>query len=194
MPLLVVLLAVVVSRYAKAGRLHDGPMSVRLIRLVPVALFFSWIGDVLPWFFTGDTAFLVMVGGFLVAQVCYIFAFAPYLPLSVLGRRHWSVTVYIVAFAALVVVCLPGAGSLAPAVVVYGITLVTMAILATGLGPLAWAGGVLFFLSDGLIALGAFAGGWPLHDPVQSVAVLSTYFAAQLLLVLGVLRLLRRAP
>lgn len=187
MPLLAAVFAVGVGRVLGTGPDRSG---ARLVMLVPVALLFSWVGDSLPWFFSGDTAFLVMVAGFLIAQVCYIAAFAPRLRSSILGRRRPVLTAYLALFVALVATCLPGAGSLAPAVVVYGITLVTMAILATGVDTLAWIGGALFFISDGLIALGAFVGFWPLHDPAQSLAVMSTYLAAQLLLVLGVLRVL----
>lgn len=187
MPLLAAAFAVAAGRLASAGLDRS---RTRLLLLVPVALLFSWLGDSLPWFFAGDTAFLVMVGGFLIAQVCYIAAFAPQVRSSILGRRRPVLTAYLALFVALVATCLPGAGSLAPAVVVYGITLVTMAILATGIDALAWIGGALFFVSDGLIALGAFADFWPLHDPAQSLAVMSTYLAAQLLLVLGVLRVL----
>jgi len=71
-------------------------------------------------------------------------------------------------------------------VLAYGLLLGAMAVLATGVNPLVWAGGALFLVSDGLIALNAFAPWWDL--PLQGFWVMLTYIAAQLLIVLGVLR------
>lgn len=158
-----------------------------MVSWVMIGLFFSWIGDSLPWFFSGDTAFLTMVGGFLVAQFAYITAFWRLRTSSILVVRKAWLFPYAVLFVALVVACLPGAGVLAPAVVIYGIALVTTAILVTGMNVIAWIGGALFFISDGLIALKAFADFWPLSGAVQSVSVMATYLPAQLLLVIGVL-------
>jgi uncharacterized membrane protein YhhN len=74
---------------------------------------------------------------------------------------------------------------LAGPVVGYGLCLGTMAVIATGVDRLAWIGGALFLISDGLIALQAFT---DLELPAHDVVVMSTYTAAQLLLVLGVMR------
>ncbi len=64
---------------------------------------------------------------------------------------------YGLALLALVVACAPDAGSLLVPVVVYGVCLVTMAVVATGVDRLAAVGGAVFLLSDALIALNAFA-------------------------------------
>ena len=74
---------------------------------------------------------------------------------------------------------------LAPAVLVYGLCLGTMAVLATGVHRLAWVGGAFFLVSDGLIAIDAFS---DLDLPAHDVSVMATYVVAQLLLVLGVIR------
>jgi uncharacterized membrane protein YhhN len=71
-------------------------------------------------------------------------------------------------------------------VLVYGALLGTMAVLATGVNLLTAVGGALFLVSDGLIALDAFAAGFDL--PAQGFWVMATYVAAQSLIVAGVLR------
>lgn len=163
----------------------------RLTRWLTVGLVFSWLGDTVPRFLSGDAAFLSMVGAFLLAQVALILGFAPRWRSSITRRWPLALVPYLALFVVLVVMCLPGAGSLAPAVVVYGVALLAMAVLSTGVNLLAGAGGALFFVSDGLIALGRFADGWPVSGAWQGVAVMTTYFAAQLLLVLGVVSFVR---
>ncbi|QDO87864.1 lysoplasmalogenase [Ornithinimicrobium ciconiae] len=158
----------------------------RLVTLTLVALGFSWLGDGAPDLAEGDISFLLMVGFFLVAQVVYIVAFWPHRHQSVLHQRRGLLLPYAVAIAALILACAPHAGALLVPVLVYGLLLGTMAVLATGLNGLVWAGGALFLVSDGLIALNAFAPWWDL--PGQGFWVMLTYIAAQLLIVLGVLR------
>jgi len=158
----------------------------RLVRLTLAALFFSWLGDTAPSLADGDVAFLLMVGFFLVAQVLYIVAFWPHRRESVLHRRRMLLIPYAVAIVALVLACAPHAGVLLVPVLAYGLLLGAMAVLATGVNPLVCAGGALFLVSDGLIALNAFAPWWDL--PLQGFWVMLTYIAAQLLIVLGVLR------
>lgn len=177
--LLMPVLAAVLWRSSQAPR--SG-----LVRLTLVALGFSWLGDTAPRLSEGDAAFLLMVGFFLVAQVTYVVAFWPWRRESVVRhRRRWAVP-YVVAVAALILACAPHAGGLLVPVLAYGLVLGTMAVLATGVGPLAWAGGALFLVSDGLIALEAFAPWWSL--PLQGFWVMLTYVLAQFLIVLGVLQ------
>ncbi|GAA1739965.1 hypothetical protein GCM10009809_39360 [Isoptericola hypogeus] len=157
----------------------------RLVRLVLVALGFSWLGDTVPALFSGDTAFLVMVAGFLVAQVVYAAAFWPYRRAS-LARRPWLLLPYVVTAGLLVGACAPGApGGMLAAVVVYGLCLVTTAVLATGVHPLAGIGGAVFLVSDAMIALGAFTD-W-FAPPAAGFWVMLTYVAGQALIVAGVL-------
>lgn len=154
----------------------------RLVTLVLIALFFSWLGDTVPRFVDGDGGFLSLVGCFLVAQLVYAVAFWPLREQSLLGRPA-AVAVYVVAFVVLVVLCREEAGPLLIPVAVYGMALVTMAVLATGLGPVAGVGGAVFLVSDSLIALRAFA---DIDLPAHSFWVMLTYVIGQLLLVLAV--------
>jgi uncharacterized membrane protein YhhN len=176
MPVLAGALVVWVRRRRPLGRLIGATLA---------ALGFSWLGDSVPRLLDGDPAFLAMVGFFLCAQVSYLVGFWPFAPDSVLQRRRGWLLAYAVVVLALIGACLPGAGMLAGPVVGYGLCLGTMAVIATGVDRLAWIGGALFLISDGLIALQAFT---DLELPAHDVVVMSTYTAAQLLLVLGVMR------
>jgi hypothetical protein len=60
-----------------------------------------------------------------------------------------------------------------------------MAILSTGLGRLAGIGGLVFMLSDALIAIGAFT---DLELVAHGVWVMLTYVVGQTLIVLAVIR------
>ncbi|CAL9443804.1 hypothetical protein SUDANB121_02315 [Nocardiopsis dassonvillei] len=161
------------------------PPRGRLVRLVAVALFFSWLGDTAPALASGDAAFLVMVGFFLVAQVVYIVAFAPWWGQGPLRSNRTLLVPYAVVVAGLVALCAPGAGPLLVPVLVYGLLLGAMAVLSLGVHRWTAVGGALFLLSDGLIALRAFSPGFDL--PLSGFWVMLTYTAAQALIVLGVL-------
>lgn len=153
-----------------------------LVRLGLVALFFSWLGDTAPRLVDGDAAFLAMVGFFLVAQVVYAIAFWPYRHRSVL-RRPLLLLPYLAAAVVIGGLCAPTAGALLPAVIVYAIAIVAMAVLATGLGRLAAIGAAVFVVSDSLIALSSFG---VLTVPGHGFWVMATYIAAQLMLVLAI--------
>lgn len=155
----------------------------RLVRLTLAALAFSWLGDAVPRLLDGDAAFLAMLGAFLVAQVLYIAAFRPYVDRSVLHVGRIALAPYAVGTVLLVVLCADGAGALLVPVLVYAICLVTMAVLASGVNALVWAGGTVFLVSDAMIALGAFS---DLSLPHGGFWVMLTYVTAQVMIVLGV--------
>lgn len=161
----------------------DAPRN-RLPRLLLLALGFSWLGDSVPSLFDGDARFLTMVGLFLCAQIVYVVAFWPAWRRSVL--RKPALAAYVAAFVLLLVACAPGAGGLLVPVVCYGLCLTLMAALATGVHPLTAAGGAVFLVSDGLIALDAFAGWY--DPPVPGFWVMVTYLAGQALIASGVVR------
>lgn len=193
--LLMPLLALALSR-------GTPPPRGRLVRRTLVALGFSWIGDVIPRLVGGDAGFLGMVGGFLIAQLVYAAAFWPHRRRSLLGRRpqgcppgrgtrgrRAALLPYLAVALAIVVLSAPGAGPLLPVVILYAGAVTAMAVLATGLGRLGGLGGALFVLSDALIALDAFG---VLTLPAHAVWVMSTYLAAQVLIVLAVRRVAGR--
>lgn len=174
--LLMPLLALVLLRATRAPRSRE-------VRLVLVALGFSWLGDTLPRLAEGDAALLTMIGCFLLAQLVYAAAFWPSRHRSVLGRPL-ALLPYLLAGATIVGLSAREAGALLPAVGVYALAILAMAVLATGRGRVAAIGAAVFVLSDALIALDAFG---MLTLPAHAVWVMATYVAAQVLLVLGVL-------
>ena len=87
----------------------------RLVTLVLVALGLSWLGDSAPRLTSGDAAFLVMIGFFLLAQVAYIAAFLPFRARSVLHVHRLRLLAYLAAVGALVLACAAGAGATARA-------------------------------------------------------------------------------
>lgn len=164
----------------------------RTIGWLLAAQVLSWVGDV-ALATDNATLFLVGVGFFLLAQVSYIVTFRT-IPGGHLVRRRPIVLVpygiYLVGMMALV---LPDAGALWPALLVYGLLLLGMAVAAVD----AWdrvgsparglllLGSVLFVISDSLIALTKFG---PIERSAAVATVLiGTYCIAQILLALGIL-------
>jgi uncharacterized membrane protein YhhN len=186
MPLLA--LVVWMATSPAPGGSKDGVRRSRLVRWTLVALGFSWLGDTAPDLSSGDASFLTMVGFFLVAQVSYLIAFWPYRGQSLL-RRPLALVPYGLALGVLIAVCAPYAGSLLVPVVVYGVCLVSMGVLSTGIDRVAGIGGAIFLVSDALIALGAFVPGFEIPGPLSSgFWVMLTYLAGQALLAVGILR------
>lgn len=160
----------------------------RLVRLVLIAVVFSWLGDTAPRFMGGDSGFLMMVGFFLVAQLFYIAALWPFRRGSVAVRLLPALP-YLAVLTALILLCTPGAGVLLVPVVIYGLALVLMAMLSTGLGSLAGVGGAIFLISDGLIALRSFTA---LDLPAPSFWIMLSYVVGQGLITVAVVRHTRR--
>lgn len=166
-----------------------------LVTWVLVALGFSWLGDLVPSFVADDSAFLVMVGFFLLAQVGFVVAFAPDVRRSVLHRRPVLLLPYAAVLVGMVGACASGAGSLLIPVAVYGGCLTAMAVLSTGIGRVAGVGGAVFVVSDGLIALNEFVPGF--HLAHHDFWVMLTYVLAQALIAVAVVErnvAQRRAP
>lgn len=93
---------------------------------------------------------------------------------------------YVLGVAALLAWVVPSAGWLpGTGLVVYGLTLGLVAVLATGLGPLAAVGGIVFIISDMSIAITSFV--YPGRLDHGELLIMSTYLVAQLLIVLGVI-------
>ncbi|MFF1548418.1 lysoplasmalogenase [Streptomyces sp. NPDC058291] len=151
--------------------------------LLLAALAFGWGGDTLL-LFDADPAFLAGMACFAAGHVCYLTLFAR------VGRPHARAVVlvpcYSLALTVTVALLWPGLPQeLRPPVALYSALLTAMACAAgVRLGPVAGAGGLLFLLSDTLIATGV--ADWP-QLPRPDLWIMLTYLAAQFLLVLGVL-------
>lgn len=176
------------------------PPRPRLARLTALALLCSTAGDVLPGLVPPAWSFPVLVALFACAQVVYVVAFAPFRRASVLHRRalllpYAVVYVAVVGTMAVMLGRAPGAGAGTVALVVvlvavYGVLLLTMAVLATGVDRLAGAGAALFVLSDGLIGLTHAGVPWAAALPPGALGfvVMGTYAVGQALIAAGVRR------
>jgi uncharacterized membrane protein YhhN len=157
----------------------------RRVRLVLVALAFSWVGDV-ALMGVGDGWFLAGLGGFLLAQLSYIAAFAPSVRAGPLGRRPVLALPYVAAWAALIAVLAPSLGGLLVPVMLYGAALMTMAATATGVHRWTAVGAALFVASDSLLALTRLSDAVSLGEGAAGALVMSTYTLGQGLIVAGV--------
>jgi uncharacterized membrane protein YhhN len=161
------------------------PVPASYKTLVLAGLVFSLLGDVAlmfseKWFTAGLVAFLT-------AHVFYILAFKP-------GPGHQaSATIFLpfILYGLLMFFILaPGLGPLKIPVLVYIAAITIMAGFAAGrfvdlggLRPLlAFAGAVLFLVSDSVLAYDRFA---KKFRPAQAI-ILGTYFPAQLLIALSI--------
>ena len=144
-------------------------------------------------------AFLAGMGCFAAMHVCYILAYTKLTPTRPKPRPLVN-AVLTIAVAFTVVTLAPHAGSLALPLAIYSVLLATMVLFALDLvgrvnraGALAVAAGaLLFMLSDTLLAFSMFYPRFVLQGPAAAVAVLATYYPAQVLIALGVLNIARR--
>lgn len=160
------------------------PRFGRTTVLVLGALLLSWLGDTV-----GDSSEQAKILLFLLAQLLYIGAFWPLRHRSLL-RRPAVVGLYLLSGGAIAAAMITRAGGLAVPVAVYALSLVTMAVLSSGVARRAAFGGILFLISDSLLGLSWFYPDLPVA--VLNVVIMLTYLSAQGLLAWGVLRADRR--
>ncbi len=147
--------------------------------LLLVALIFAWLGDCL-----GFSALLKIIF-FLGTQIAYCVAFWPMRSRSLLARRGPLIG-YALLMIAVVIFVATRSQALALPVIIYGLLLSLMVALASGVGRLATAGAVLFLISDLILGYDFFLSST--DSPLLGALVMGTYLAAQLLIVLGVVR------
>ncbi len=162
--------------------LSDASLARAYTRLIGLGLLFSLMGDI--WLVLPHDRFLQGLASFLVAQVCYAYAFFP----GASGGEFGWVLLLLGLVAVLVLRYLwPTLSTgLRPAVTVYVAAITVMAALAVSwaLGEStvsrvsAAAGALLFMASDATLAISRFRKPFRLSESL----VLGTYFAAQLLI------------
>ncbi|QMU68925.1 lysoplasmalogenase [Streptacidiphilus sp. P02-A3a] len=153
-------------------------------RLLLGALLASCAGDTLLIF--GGAWFLVGMGGFAVAHVCYISLLVCGGALRDRARLLRTATGYGLLWIILISSLWP---DLTPALRLplagYSLLLAGTAVTSAGLSRRTGLGGALFLLSDSLIATGLAH--WP-QPPVPDFWVMATYLAGQYLLASGTTR------
>ena len=172
--------------------------------MVLLALFFSFLGDtflMLPEQQEGGPLFFMLgLGSFLIAHICYIVGFVRYSPSgwAYLKAHPWYALPFLLIFVGMLAFLwqsLPP--ELQGPVVVYSFTIAVMGASAVtlfgkagqGAAITVLCGAVLFMLSDSLIAVNKFRPDVALWQP--RLLIMSTYLAAQYLIVSGVCRVLR---
>ena len=161
---------------------------IKLYTLILIALFLSWLGDVLLQM---KGLFILGLVSFLLAHVFYIVYFLKIQPQQkgLLQRQPLigiPVLVYIVIFLFLLY---PFLDALKIPVTVYGITIGTMLLMAINTkrklnedaSNLFFNGALQFAISDSLLAVNMFA----YNSVVLSICVMLTYASAQWLIVSG---------
>ncbi|MFC3416730.1 lysoplasmalogenase [Algoriphagus hitonicola] len=170
------------------------PISWTLLsKSVMGALIFSLIGDILLLW---DHLFIYGLGAFFLAHACYIIAFkiAQKTPGRVLGVNFvrlffFNMPIYISA-AFVFYLINPNLGVMKFPVIAYIIVIVSMVTTARERfkrcnSESFWQvfiGALLFFISDGIIAISRFYQDFP----ESGVLIMGTYATAQLLIVMGI--------
>lgn len=146
----------------------------RTLALLALGVALSWVGDITL------ADFVVGLGFFLLAHLAYLGVFWRTRRL----RLSWGALLALPWFAGLLAVLWPHLGGLLPVVALYGVVLGAMAVSATRVSAVAALGGLLFLVSDSLLAFRLFT---PyLQSPWEDAAIMAAYLAGQVLLVMGV--------
>jgi len=160
------------------------------VLLISGALLFSWFGDVALMYQSDSTYFIMGIGLFLIAQILYAFT----LRKATFQKPEINLTgiaPFVLYGAALFYILLP-AGDFTVPILIYGLVILVMAYFASSRKnltsnesyQLAFLGSLLFVLSDSLLAINSFK----TSIPLAGVWIMSTYCAAQFLLVAGLLK------
>lgn len=180
----------VAAVWALRGRLPTGSTALPAATLLFLALAFSWLGDGAAFFFPFLSDELpAMLASFGIAHLLYIALFLrhlrprPIAPWSVVYGAWWGV---------MIAVLWPHLGALLVPVSLYGAVLGGTAVAATRGGTLTAVGGAFFLASDTLLALRLFLP--DVSAEATGPAVMIAYTLGQGLLVLGICRLIGRAP
>jgi uncharacterized membrane protein YhhN len=151
-------------------------------RLMIAGLLFSALGDVLLQF---DDLFIYGMAGFAAAHVCYVTFFVRSGALANLRTKWWIPAGYLALWIALMAWLWSGLGDLQIPVAAYSLLLFSTGATSAGFSGRTGLGGLLFVLSDSLIALRIADETTYDRLPLGGVWVMVTYLAAQFLLASG---------
>ena len=155
---------------------------------VMAALVFSWGGDVL---LMKENMFIAGLASFLLAHIFYIITYHKTGAASG-DLKPLDIIKFVLFGIVLIWVLYPGLGGLLIPVILYALVLLSMGIWAhkrrgatsATSFVMVSAGAILFVISDGMIAVNKFA----FELPAERILVMSTYIAAQYLIILGLLK------
>ncbi|MBC7949905.1 MAG: lysoplasmalogenase [Chitinophagaceae bacterium] len=164
-----------------------------LIKWVALALFFSWVGDILLMFQGRDSIFFILgLSSFLLAHVFYIIFFHQLRVGENIKSNPWLLVIVAVYYATLMYFLSPHLLDMKVPVRIYGIVISFMFLLAMhmpfmaakNIGRLLMTGALLFVISDSILAIDKF------YRPFEmaSILIMLTYAAAQFIIVEGAAR------
>ena len=173
----------------------------KIHKLMRVAFFFSWIGDVaLMFVFKNENFFLVGLVGFLITHILYAVAFANVSnksALPLLPEKFWVIMPLIIYMLALLSLLIPGITAnektqpfLIP-VLVYSTAIATMVVFGINRYKrvndksfaLVFGGALLFMFSDSIIAINKF-----LHPfATAGIFIMILYISGQYFIAKGTL-------
>lgn len=167
--------------------------STLLTKSILSALIFSWIGDILLMW---PHLFVYGLGSFLMAHICYIIGFklaqkseTRIQQVDFVRTFFFNLPIYLVAAFTFYLIN-PNLGNMKVPIITYIIVIVSMVATARDRfkkcdSASFWQvfiGAVLFFISDGIIALSKFYQAFP----ESGVLIMGTYATAQLLIIMGI--------
>jgi uncharacterized membrane protein YhhN len=147
----------------------------------------SWAGDLLlstP----GEAGFITGLGSFMLAHIAYLVLFLG--PLRTKRMPPLAIA-YAVWWAALVIVLAPHLGALLIPVAVYGLVLGASSAAALGTTRVVAIGGLIFLLSDTMLAFKLFWPGFAVWQ--QDFLIMLAYVVGQGLIAVGAVRHARRS-
>ncbi|HEY1870439.1 MAG TPA: lysoplasmalogenase [Chitinophagaceae bacterium] len=161
-----------------------------------IALFFSWLGDILLMFEEKRSIFFLLgLGAFFIAQVFYIIFFHGIRMREYIRGNALLLLLVVIYYAVLIGILSPHLGNLTLPVRIYGVVLSFMLLLAmhSTLGKnkrSGWwmtTGAIFFVISDSLLAFNKFL------SPFEyaGVIIMVTYGLAQLFITHGAIKYMR---
>jgi len=164
-----------------------------LKKWILLALFFSWMGDVLLMFHRDDSIFFLLgLGAFLISHLFYIIFFHTIRIREMIKSKWYLILIVAIYYAVMIGILSPYLGDLKLPVRIYAVVISCMFLLAMhmlfiknrGTGFWMMTGALLFIVSDSILAINKF------YDPFEmaGVLVMFTYGIAQLFLTEGAIR------
>lgn len=164
-----------------------------LKKWIVLALFFSWVGDVLLMFQQKDKLFFLLgLSAFLVAHIFYIIFFHRVRVIEKIKGNAWLLLIVVIYYAALIMFLSPYLGDMKLPVRIYGIVISFMFMLAMHMlsiknriaGKWMITGALLFVISDSVLAINRF------YQPfeIAGVVIMLTYGLAQLFIAEGAIK------
>lgn len=166
---------------------------LKISKILLASLFFSWLGDIfLMW--AADLNFMLGLGSFLLAHLCYIFCFKPanlVNKLSLINKKPFLLFIFIAFEGFMLYNLYPNVGTIFLPIALYTTIINVMAVTALNRYgfvnnlsfKLVFIGAVMFVFSDTLIAINRFLS----PVPLANIWIMLLYAVGQLFIVQGMI-------